>query len=118
MNRKVIGGTLIGIVALSLIAGLILSLSGHNSNKRASALSSAGAVGVVSINGAIVCGRGKTSFGSIQSGSEDIISSLHSASENRDIGAIVLRMNSPGGTAAGAQEIAAEIDKIRNSGKK
>lgn len=50
-------------------------------------------------------------------GSEEIIRQLKKARADDSIKAIVLRINSPGGSAAGAQEIYREIMKIRNSKK-
>lgn len=121
MNRKVIAGVVVGVVVLSLLIGLVVSLLWYDKDKSGGEViyrRSGGAVGVVSINGAIVCGRSMAGFGSARAGSEDVIALLHSVAKNPDIRAVVLRVNSPGGTAAGAQEIAVEVDRLRQAGKK
>jgi len=42
---------------------------------------------------------------------------IRQAAERKDIKAVVLRVNSPGGTTAASQEIAIELDRLRKSGK-
>ncbi len=62
-------------------------------------------IGVVSINGGIF-------------GSERIVSQLDKFSRRDDIEAIIVRINSPGGSVAATQEIYEKIRKIREEGKK
>ncbi len=74
-------------------------------------------VAIIRVTGLISAadvGRGLFMSGA---GSEDIIRQLKKARSDNSIKAIVLRINSPGGSAAGAQEIYQEIMKIRNSKK-
>lgn len=50
--------------------------------------------------------------------SEPIISKLHKYRDDSSVAAIILRINSPGGMAAAAQEIYQEIKRVRQEGKK
>lgn len=66
-------------------------------------------VGVIYIEGQIIAGRGGDGY----IGSEDIIDEINKALEDRSIKAIVLRINSPGGSPAGAQEVVDVIKKAK-----
>lgn len=68
-------------------------------------------VGVVRIEGVIQFAE-SNQFG-MQSGAEATISRLNALASNKDIKAIVLRINSPGGTVAATQEIYQRIMEIR-----
>ncbi len=116
MKRKVITGIIFGIVALSLIAAAALN---EQRNFRAqSATSGNDAIGIINVTGAIMSGGGGGGFSSIQSGSMDIINQLRKAGEDPNIKAVVLYINSPGGSAAASLEIGNEIKRLRKSGKK
>ncbi len=117
MKRKVIAGVVLGAVLLSLVIGAVLSAA-KITGAGADYYGRSGAVGVVSIHGVIMCGRDRSGFWGAQTGSEDVLNRLRAAAENPEIRAVVLRLNSPGGTASGAQEIAAEVDRLRRAGKK
>jgi len=51
-------------------------------------------------------------------GSEAIMEQLRRAADDPSVKAVVLRLNTPGGTAAASQEIALEVDRLRKAGKK
>ncbi|MEW6242849.1 MAG: signal peptide peptidase SppA [Bacillota bacterium] len=73
-------------------------------------------IGVIYIEGAIASGQSASGlFGSVV-GSDQIIEFLRDAAEDPEVKALVLRINSPGGSAASAQEIAREIEKTREAG--
>ena len=119
MKRKVIAGVVIGVVLLSLVIGVaVTAVRPPGERAPVYGRSAGGAVGVIAINGVITCGRSTSGFWGAQTGSEDVIARLREAGGNPEIKAVVLRLNSPGGTASGAQEIAAEVDKLRRAGKK
>lgn len=118
MKPKVVAGIILGIVILSLIIGFAVSGSGTTGRGIAGKNRAGGAVGVISITGPIISGRGLSGLWGAQTGSEDILEQMREAAADTSIRAVVLRLNSPGGTAAGAQEIALEIDKLRQAGKK
>lgn len=52
------------------------------------------------------------------SGSDHIIAKLKSFEKNDNIKAVILRINSPGGTIGAAQEICAELKKLKSKNKK
>lgn len=117
MKRKVIAGVVLGVVLLSLAIGVAV-VATRTAGEGAAVYGRAGAVGVISINGVITCGRSSSGFWGAQTGSEDVIARLREAARDPEIKAVVLRLNSPGGTASGAQEIAGEVDRLRRAGKK
>jgi len=55
--------------------------------------------------------------GTTGASSRQIMENIRQAAERKDIKAVVLRVNSPGGTTAASQEIAIELDRLRKSGK-
>ncbi|NPV69760.1 MAG: signal peptide peptidase SppA [Firmicutes bacterium] len=63
-------------------------------------------------------GRGASGLSGDQCGSDDIVEQLREAADDREVGAVVIRLNTPGGSAAGSQEISREIEHLRESGKK
>lgn len=56
-------------------------------------------------------------FGDSVAGSDDLIEQLESARKNKNAKAIVLRIDSPGGSPAGSEEVYEEIMRVRKSGK-
>jgi protease-4 len=75
-------------------------------------------VGVIEINGAISAESPTNLFGSAGASSDDIMDAIKTAREREDIKVLLLRINSPGGTAVASQEIGIELDKLRSAGKK
>jgi protease IV len=73
-------------------------------------------VAIIRINGTIAAGKSSSGFTSATTGSESIIDQIDKALKSDDARAIVLRINSPGGSAAGSEEVYAKLMSIR--GKK
>ncbi|NLP24623.1 MAG: signal peptide peptidase SppA, partial [Syntrophomonadaceae bacterium] len=74
--------------------------------------------GVIEINGTI---SGETSgglMGGYTANSMELMNSIRRAGERDDIKVVVLRIDSPGGSAVASQEIALELDRLREKGKK
>lgn len=113
MKKKVIAGIVLGIVALTIVFAAV----GKPGNKPAGSARGNGEVGIIYIEGVIANGQSGSSFGG-QAASEEIASALREAARDPGLKAVVIRLNSPGGTAAAAQEIGAEVDRLRKSGKK
>ncbi|SHJ56441.1 signal peptide peptidase SppA [Desulfofundulus thermosubterraneus] len=116
MKRRLVAAVVCVVVLLSLGAGLVSVLSRPDRGIKISR--GTGAVAIIPITGTIVSGRATPGFFGSGTGSEDVMERLRQASRDPAVKAVVLRLNSPGGTAAGAQEIAAEVDNLRKSGKK
>lgn len=102
------------LVVLTFIVGTsgIWKKSLVNSNKN-------GYVAVIRIDGPITGGR---DAGSVINGtngvtSESLMKQFQSARKDPNAKAILVRINSPGGSTGATQEVAEEMDKIRSSGK-
>ncbi len=122
-GKKIIGGMVLGAAVLSLAVVLMLRAGGREEDGEfASGAVNAGnkpAVGIIEINGIIVGGRSYGSlFGESHTGSQTVMAQLRQVSRNPNIKAVVLRVNSPGGTPAAAQEITGELLKLKKSGVK
>ncbi len=75
-------------------------------------------VALIRINGIITAGTsGSSFFDGTVTGSEDVVEQLEEVIENKDVKAVVIRINSPGGSAAGSEEIYSAIQRVRKSGK-
>ncbi|OPY62477.1 MAG: putative signal peptide peptidase SppA [Pelotomaculum sp. PtaU1.Bin065] len=115
MSRKIIAGVILGLVALSVILSFGLR-TGDRSPRQTGFDKSK--VGVIYIDGAIASGQSGTGFLSSGCSAEEIAATLRRAAREPEIGAVVIRLNSPGGTPAASQEIGLEIERLRQSGKK
>ncbi len=114
MRKKVIAGIVLGIVFIILVI-MVVSKPGNNN---AVSPRSNGEVGIIYVEGVIANGRSGGTALSDQTVSEDVAAALREAARNPEIKAVVIRLNSPGGTAAAAQEIGSEVGRLRKSGKK
>ncbi|MEN6390348.1 MAG: signal peptide peptidase SppA [Syntrophomonas sp.] len=86
-------------------------------NRQASGkLSRGDAVGIIRVEGAIT-GDSSASWSGTQTSTDEVLTAIREAARRDDIKAVVLRINSPGGSAVSAQEIGIELDKLRALGK-
>lgn len=115
MMKKIIAGIVLGVIALTLIIAIAVN---PVSRSAAGTEIGKGEIGVVYIEGAITSDRGGGGLLEAQTGSGEIAAILRRASRDPGLKAVVIRLNSPGGTAAAAQEIGAELERLRKSGKK
>lgn len=74
-------------------------------------------IAIIYVEGVIVGGRGQNNVFTEQGGTDQVIKQLHEARDDASVKAIVLRINSPGGSAAASQEVGEEIKKLRAKGK-
>jgi protease-4 len=103
----VLGGIAVMVALMSLVMSAGGGRGGAFGGQR---------VAVIRISGVIVTGEsGGGLFGGGMAGSEEIIRQLHRARDDSSVKAIVLRINSPGGSPAASQEVYKEIMKIRRS---
>lgn len=117
LKRKMIAGIIIGVALLSLVAAAVYQQRGGTVSRVAGG-GGAKAVGVINITGLIVAGSSSGGLFSPVAGSDTIMEQLRRAAEDPSIKAVVLRLNTPGGTSAASQEIALEVDRLRGAGKK
>ena len=76
-------------------------------------------IAVVTVAGAIVSGRGgsRMPFGSSNAGADTIAAGLREAAHDDSVSAIVLRVDSPGGSVSASETIWREVKKARERGK-
>lgn len=74
-------------------------------------------IAIIYVDGMIVGGRGQGGLFTEGGGTDALIRQLHSARDDAAVKAIVLRINSPGGTVPASQEVGEELKKIRAGGK-
>ena len=99
----------LAVVLLAVIAGLAGLLFGEGKGHKE-------CVGVLHIGGVIQSGgSGGGMFAPSVSGSETIVETLKDGLEDKNVKAIVVRINSPGGSPGGSQEIYTQIMKMRGS---
>lgn len=75
-----------------------------------------GKVAVIHVDGVIVGGQGESLFKN-GGGTDEVIKQIRQAKEDSSIKAVVIRINSPGGSAPASQEVGEEITKLRAAGK-
>jgi protease-4 len=113
LHKKFIAGLILGVVALSLVLAAAMMPGGRTAENPAGG---SGEVGVIYIEGTIASGRSVSLFED-RAGAETIAASLREAARNPGLKAVVIRLNSPGGTPAASQEIDNEVQRLRKSGK-
>ena len=77
-------------------------------------------IAVVTLHGPIVSGRGGPQllpFGNSSAGGDTIAAALREAAADDSVSAIVLRVDSPGGSATGSETIWREVNRVRDGGK-
>ncbi|MGB9791338.1 MAG: signal peptide peptidase SppA [Thermacetogeniaceae bacterium] len=109
MNRKKAGILLVGcsfiITAIALAAAFVL---------RPHAVP--GKVAVIRLTGPIAFGQETPFFSGATT--EQTLRDLERAEKDRSIKAVVLRIDSPGGSAAASQELYSQVVRLKRSGKK
>ena len=114
--KKAVVGTILGVVLLSLLLAVVLK---PEASKFKGGSGAGNMIGVIYVEGAITGERASEGlFAGAGASSDVLMRQLKEARENEQIKIVVLRINSPGGSAAASQEIGAEIDKLKKSGKK
>ena len=74
-------------------------------------------VAIIHVDGVITGGRGQGGLLGDGGGTDAIIRQIHAARDDEDVRAVVMRINSPGGSAPASQEVGEELKKLRASGK-
>ncbi len=95
------------VIGIAIIAGDSFDSGGIGGDK----------IAIINIEGAIIGGRGGFGILGPESGADDIAKQIKHAGEDPSVEAIILRINSPGGSAAASQELHKEIGKARENGK-
>lgn len=99
---------------LLLLALVIVAVVSHYTGEE----SSEEHVALIRVSGPITGGSSGSDFwGEVRAGSEDIVDQLERARKNPHARAIVIRIDSPGGSGAGSEEIYNQIMRVRKRGK-
>ena len=73
-------------------------------------------IAVINVQGEIISGS-EGFLGSAQAVSGNLVSQLEQARNDDSVTAVILRLNTPGGSVVGSDEVAREIAKVRRAGK-
>lgn len=75
-------------------------------------------IALIRVDGMIVAGEsGFSMFAGAATGSDDVVDQIDKAIEDESVKGVLLRINSPGGSAAGSQEIYNAIQRARKADK-
>ncbi|MCL5045437.1 MAG: signal peptide peptidase SppA [Actinobacteria bacterium] len=116
MKKKIAIGVIAGIVVVSLI-GAVVAWRGTLDEKGRFRSAKGGEVALVRVEGVIIGGRGEVGLLGSTSGSEAVIARLREVEKDPSLKALVLRVNSPGGSAAASQEIGEAVKRVKATGK-
>jgi len=108
----------VGIIAAVILLSLVIALAGRPEGGEIIGKSKGEAIGVIYIEGVITGGRADGGVFGGEAGSGDLLEQIRQAREDDATKAVLLRINSPGGSAAASQEIGDEIERLKKSGKK
>jgi protease-4 len=108
-QRSFLQKSLIALVVFVFLASLLSHAKDARDRHK-------GVLAIVHVGGPIQFSNSPAVWSSTDA--EDIAKKLHELSEDDDVKAIVLRINSPGGTVGSVQEISEEIGRCRAKGKK
>ena len=121
-----IGFLLAGLLFFGLIAGCTAALSSQPVDTGPLAVTqhvdgvdgASNVVLVVDVNGVILAeGGGLGPFGGAIAGGDTIQSQLEAAAEDDDIDAVILRLNTPGGSPVGSARISEGVNAVQAAGK-
>lgn len=114
MKKRII----VGVILLFLLIITAQAVRSINTPRTASGLKGSDTIGVIEINGAIMGSSSGSSFlQSSTANSNELMKIIREAAKRPDIKAVVVRIDSPGGTSVASQEIGVELDKLRATGK-
>ncbi len=119
MNRglKVRNRIIIGVILISLLVLVVIALQGMGQPRNGAALKTSPKIGVIEITGTITGGNASNLLAGGLANANDIMKIIRQAASRADIKAVVVRIDSPGGTSVAAQEIGIELDRLREKGK-
>ncbi len=115
-NRRVVIAGILALVALSVVVALFYQGGGGVAGA-GWVRGARNVIGLIYLDGVLTSGAGYSSLTESYTGSDDIVAFLREATQDPAVRAVVLRVNSPGGSAAAAQEISQEIKEFRDAGK-
>jgi protease-4 len=102
------------VLLLAVFLGIREIVSPLSSGKRRSVPAAENTIGLITVEGTIAAGEGGLFFS--EGGGDRLLEKIRRAGDD-PIKALVVRINSPGGSAAASQEIYTELKKVREKGK-
>ncbi|SHF11601.1 signal peptide peptidase A. Serine peptidase. MEROPS family S49 [Thermoanaerobacter uzonensis DSM 18761] len=112
MSKKALIGLIVIILIIStVIASIFLTMSQENN----SVPSASDTIGVITIEGVI---GETTNILEIPQVTGDPVEQIRKAQEDNSVKAVVVKINSPGGSAAKSVEIYTELKRLKETGKK
>jgi protease-4 len=114
MNERVVVAMLVTLLVASLMVGLVLAFSGGLTEWTAEGEEG---VAVVNLFG-VIHGPGAGGLFSSGKGVDAVINDLNWAAGQDNVKAVVLRINSPGGTVGASQELHDAVVRFKKSGKR
>ena len=109
MFKKAVIGVIFVCLVISLASLTLLSGERQQTGE--------GKIALIYVDGVIMGGRGQPGLLGEQGGADSLMKELREARDDHSVRAVVLRINSPGGSAPASQEIGEEIKKLRSAGK-
>jgi protease-4 len=106
-------GIAVVLAGIAVVILLIVAMIGLATSAFSHGAMPTGNIALIRLEGAITAGGGGGGLFGQAASAEDIVRQLQKADEARQIKGILLRINSPGGSAAGSQEMYAEVLRIR-----
>lgn len=107
-----------GVVVLSFFMLLVFIVLVQSTFLNAGRKSKGGKIGIVEISGVIHSGDSSGGpFAAGTSGSDTIVRALKKGMDDKSIKALLLHINSPGGSPAGSYEIYSQVMSMRGKGK-
>lgn len=105
---------IMGILILSILS-ILIGVFSSNRERMLELSKKKETIAVLRIEGPIMGG----SAGGLLSaaGTDPLLGQIHDLIENKEVKALLLRINSPGGSSAASQEIYQELKKVKKSGK-
>jgi protease-4 len=121
-SSGVITCLIVAVVLIAVVMGglalLASGMKGAGSTQPTWPGETSDTVGVVSIEGLITGGGQVSPFFGATAGSDHITSLLRQAAKDRSLKALVVRVDSPGGSAAASQEIYQAVQEYKRDAKK
>lgn len=111
MKKKLVIGIITGIILLSVVVALVAGPDTAGIRKQGEKIA------LIYVEGIITGARGDAGLLGPGAGGPSVLEQLKEAADDDSIKAVLLRINSPGGSAAASQEIGDEIEKLRQQGK-
>lgn len=102
------------VVVIGLVGAVVMVMVGPSSSDLATSMAAGDRIAVIAITGMIQEGEdGGSLFGAAPFSARQVNAQIRQAGKDRSVKAVLLRINSPGGSAAASQSIHEEVMKLR-----